>query len=82
MKKILTLGVISILLLTGCDLVKEMQTLGDDVTESYEKAAKETKETIKEVQEAKAKVDETVKDLKDAKEKIKEASTAVSEVVK
>jgi len=82
MKKILTVGALSLLLLTGCNIIGDIQNLGKDVTDSYEKAAKETKETIKEVKEVKAKVDETVKDLENAKEKIKEASSAVSEVVK
>lgn len=82
MKKFLTLGVLSIFLLSGCNVLSEIQKVGDDVSDSYEKASKEAKETIEEVKETKAKIDETVNDLKDAKEKIKEATSAVSEIVK
>lgn len=82
MKKILTIGILSALLLTGCDVVKEIQNLGKDVSTSYDKAATETKKTIQEAKDVKAKVEETVKDLEDAKNKIQEASKAVSEIVK
>ena len=82
MKKILTIGVLSITLLTGCNVLSEVQKVGDDLSNSYEKAAKETKETIEEVKEAKAKVEETVADLQEAKEKVKEATDSLSEVVK
>ena len=82
MKKILIISFISILFLTGCNIGNEMEKLGKDVSTSYDKAAKETKETIQDVKDAKAKVEETVKDLEEAKNKIKEASASISEVVK
>ncbi|MFA6918171.1 MAG: hypothetical protein WC285_05085 [Candidatus Gracilibacteria bacterium] len=82
MKKILALSILSIILLSGCTITEEIQKFGDDVSDSYQKAAKETKETIEEVNQAKAKLEETVKDIKEAKEKIKEASDAIGEIAK
>lgn len=82
MKKILTLGILSIVLLSGCNIINEIQGIGDDVSNSYQKASKEAKETIEDVKKAKAKVDETVSDIQVATKKIKEATSAVSEITK
>lgn len=82
MKKILILGVVGIFILTGCNPLGEMEKIGDDVSNSYQKATNEAKETLQEIKDTKAKVDETIDDLKEAKEKLKEASEAVSNIVK
>lgn len=80
MKKILGLTILATLFLSGCVLVDEVKSLGNDVSNSYQKAAKETQKTIDEINKARAKVEETVQDLETAKNKIKEASDAVSEI--
>lgn len=82
MKKILIAIILSIIILPGCSITDAIKNLGDDISNSYEKATKETKETIDTVNETKAKIEETVEDLQNAKKEIGEAAAAVSEIVK